>query len=259
MDDGAATRNCGTAAVKQGEDPVLSDEEVVARVLAGETALYEVLMRRHNQRLYRVARSILGNDQEAEDVMQDAYVRAYTHLDQFAGRAKFSTWLTKIAVHEASARARRAGRFESLDPAGDESEGGRGLARTMGDMNNPERQVFGGEVRRLLEEALDALPRDYRTVFVLREIEEMDTEDTAGVLGVSDDVVKTRLHRARALLKKDLYRRAGSTGPSAFVLHLARCDRVVHAVLSRITQPGRVAGSRLKTGVGSPRGRRRSA
>src|SRR5215471_17641431 len=103
------------------QDPV-SDEEVVARVLAGETSLFEIVMRRYNQRLYRVARAILRNDGEAEDVMQDAYVRAYEHLDQFAGRAKFSTWLTRIAVHEALARQRRGNRYQELEPMS-ESDG----------------------------------------------------------------------------------------------------------------------------------------
>ena len=103
------------AEVATSQEP-LSDEEVVARVLAGETGMFEIVMRRHNQRLYRVARSILRNDGEAEDVMQDAYVRAYEHLDQFAGRAKFSTWLTRIAVHEALARQHRGNRYQELEP-----------------------------------------------------------------------------------------------------------------------------------------------
>ena len=104
-----------TAEAATSQEP-LSDEEVVARVLAGETGMFEVVMRRHNQRLYCVARAILRNDGEAEDVMQDAYVRAYEHLDQFAGRAKFSTWLTRIAVHEALARQRRGNRYQELEP-----------------------------------------------------------------------------------------------------------------------------------------------
>src|SRR5213082_2098206 len=99
-----------------GRSAELADEEVVHRVLAGETALFEILMRRYNQRLYRVARAILRNDAEAEDVMQDAYVRAYEHLHQFAGRAKFSTWLTRIAVHEALARQHRSNRYQELQP-----------------------------------------------------------------------------------------------------------------------------------------------
>src|SRR5215475_11779245 len=112
-----------TALFQQAEQEAWSDEQVVSRVLAGETALYELLMRRHNQRLYRVARSILRNDTEAEDVMQDAYVRAYQHLADFEGRARFSTWLTRIAVHEALARCRFRARYQSLDGS-EESKGG---------------------------------------------------------------------------------------------------------------------------------------
>ena len=228
----------GTA---QGIDPrepsPLADEEVVARVRAGETPLYEVLMRRYNQRVYRVARSILGNDAEAEDVMQEAYVRAYQHLDQFAGRSSFATWLTRIAVHEALARARRSRRFDPLD---EESEPVAGesfsLSASTAD-RDPERQMFDHEMKTLLEGAIEGLPRDYRTVFVLREIEGMSTAETAESLGVSEDVIKTRLHRARGLLRDALYDRAGATRPDAFQFHLSRCDRVVGAVLRRIGSP----------------------
>lgn len=211
----------------------LSDDEVVARVKAGDTALFEVLMRRYNQRLYRVARSVLGNDSEAEDVMQEAYVRAYAHLDQFAGRSAFSTWLTKIAVYEALARARRSGRLDTvaIAPEPDDQE----TVALASDDRDPERQMFDHEVKTLLEAAIDGLPRDYRSVFAFREIEGMDTAETAECLGVSEEVVKTRLHRARALIRRDLYRRAGATSPAAFQFHLSRCDRVVHAVLQAIT------------------------
>ena len=113
----------GAALLEQARQEAWSDEQVVRRVLAGETALYELLMRRYNQRLYRVARAILRNDAEAEDVMQDAYVRAYQHLANYEGRAKFSTWLTRIAVHEALARSRRHSRFQSLDNS-EETKGG---------------------------------------------------------------------------------------------------------------------------------------
>ncbi|MGH9869061.1 MAG: RNA polymerase sigma factor [Candidatus Polarisedimenticolia bacterium] len=210
----------------------LSDGEVVERVRAGETALFEVLMRRYNQRVYRVARAILGNDTEAEDVMQDAYVRAYAHLDQYAGRASFPTWLTRIAVHEALARARRSRRFDVLDP---ESEPLRGdTADPPAVHRDPERRMFDHEMKTLLEAAIEGLPGDYRAVFVLREVEGMSTAETAESLGVSADVVKTRLHRARSLLRDELYDRAGSASPAAFEFNLSRCDRVVDAVLRRI-------------------------
>lgn len=210
----------------------LSDGEVVERVKAGDTALFEVLMRRYNQRVYRVARSILGNDSEAEDVMQEAYVRAYVHLDQFANRASFPTWLTKIAVYEALARARRSNRFDAIE---DESE----LALTDAAApslagRDPERRMFDREMKTLLEAAIDSLSHDYRAVFVLREVEGLTTAETSECLGVSEDVVKTRLSRARSLLRDELYHRAGSTSADAFQFHLTRCDRVVNAVLRKI-------------------------
>jgi RNA polymerase sigma-70 factor, ECF subfamily len=213
------------------QDP-LSDAEVVARVLGGETSLFEIVMRRYNQRLYRVARAILRNDSEAEDVMQDAYVRAYEHLDQFAGRAKFSTWLTRIAVHEALARQRRGNRYEELEPMsegkGDPMDGFASMAL------NPEEQASNSQIRSLLEEAVERLPDAYRMVFMLRDVEEMSTTEAADVLEISEENVKVRLHRARALLRKSLYERAGIERKEAFNFHAVRCDRVVKNVFERI-------------------------
>ena len=222
-----------TAEVATSQEP-LSDEKVVARVLAGETAMFEIVMRRHNQLLYRVARSILRNDAEAEDVMQDAYVRAYEHLDQFAGRAKFSTWLTRIAVHEALARQRRGNRYQELAPMS-ELEGDP-MDRFASLALNPEQQASNSQVRRLLEEAVERLPDDYRTIFVLRDVEEMSTADAADVLEISKENVKVRLHRARALLRKSLFARAGMERKEAFNFHAVRCDRVVKNVFERIQQ-----------------------
>jgi RNA polymerase sigma-70 factor, ECF subfamily len=221
----------GTAEVATSQEP-LSDEEVVARVLAGETGMFEIVMRRHNQRLYRVARAILRNDGEAEDVMQDAYVRAYEHLDQFAGRAKFSTWLTRIAVHEALARQHRGDRYQVLEPISERE--GDPMDRFASLALNPEQQASNLEVRRLLEEAVEKLPDAYRTIFVLRDVEEMSTSDAADVLDISEENVKVRLHRARALLRKSLYARAGMERKEAFNFHAERCDRVVKNVFERI-------------------------
>ncbi|MCI0535718.1 MAG: RNA polymerase sigma factor [Acidobacteria bacterium] len=221
-----------TAALALTNLAAITDEKVVARVCGGEAALFEILMRRHNQRVYRVARAILGNDTEAEEVMQEAYVRAYMHLDQFENRAKFSTWLTRIAVHEALARLRKAGRLETLDSEVDSETDMR--PEPMSNTRSPEEQLFGKQMQVLLEAAVDALPQAYRSVFVMREIEEMSTAETAEALGVTEEVIKTRLHRARGLLQTDLYSRVGSTTPSAFEFHLSRCDRVVNAVLGRV-------------------------
>ncbi len=212
----------------------LSDEDVVARVLEGDTALFEVIMRRYNQRLYRVARAILRDDGEAEDVMQDAYVRAYQHLRQFAGRSSFATWLTRIAVHEALARAHRRSRFTELDAIA-ESQG-----ETMtfaSDGPDPEQQAVSAQAGVMLESAIMSLPESYRTVLMLRDIEELSTAETANALDLTEDNVKVRLHRARALLRRELYARAGSGRASAFSFMGERCDRVVKQVFERISLP----------------------
>lgn len=218
----------------------LKDEEVVARVLAGETALFEILMRRYNQRLYRVSRSILRDDGEAEDVMQDAYVRAYEHLVQFAGKAAFSTWLTRIAIHEALARKRRRGRMEELDafpPNGVDA-----MSILKSSAPSPEAGTAHAEARNLLEEAIDHLPEAYRTVVMLREVEEMSVAETAESLGVTDAVVKTRLHRAHAMMRKELYARAKGRSADLYQFHAVRCDRVVKAVFERLKEQTPPAG-----------------
>ena len=173
----------------------LSDQEVVVRVRAGDTALYEILMRRYNQRLYRIARSILGDDADAdaEDVMQEAYVRAFQHLDGFAGEAKFSTWLTKIAVYEACRRARRRGRMEALDPLLEGS--GHNMASVAQPTPDPERQAYDHELKVVLEQAVDMLPDSFRSVFVMRAVEGLNVAETAACLDLSLETVKTRLHR----------------------------------------------------------------
>jgi RNA polymerase sigma-70 factor (ECF subfamily) len=209
-----------------------SDEELVRRVTAGETALFEVLMRRYNQRLFRVARAILRDETEAEDVMQQAYVNAYTHLGQFAERARFGTWLTRIAVNEAFARLRRRGRFEEADAIPDWEE--RAMDLIGAAERNPEQEALRREMRAILEAAFAAIPEIYRTVFMLREVEGLSTADAAECLSLSEDAVKTRLFRARALLRQELLDRAGVVSAELFPLHLSRCDRVIAAVLERL-------------------------
>lgn len=219
-----------TAAISMAAS-MMTDEEVVRRVRGGETALFEVLMRRYNQRLYRTARSILNNDGEAEDVMQDAYVRSYMHLDQFDGRARFSTWLTKIAVHEALARARKRQKMVELDATSGAMEGSMNLQSKE---PSPEQDVLTHTMRIVLEAAIDRLPETYRAVFMLREIEEMSTTETADCLELSEEAVKVRLHRARALLRKDIYTQTGAATAEAFHFAGARCDRMVSVVFERI-------------------------
>jgi RNA polymerase sigma-70 factor (ECF subfamily) len=220
-----------TLAPDRSKPESLTDEEVVYRVRAGETALYEVLMRRYNQRLYRVARAILHNDGEAEDVMQDAYVRAYEHLDQFAARAPFSTWLTRIAVHEALARLRQRNRIEPLDD--NEHDGDHSMTMTSTPLD-PEQSASGAQLRDLLEEAVLGLPDNYRTVIMLRDIEELSTAETAEALDLTEDNVKVRLPRGHGLIRNWLFERLGSHAKEAFPFMGERCDRVVAAVFARL-------------------------
>lgn len=208
-----------------------TDQEVVDRVLRGETALYEIIMRRYNQRLYRVARAIVRDDDEAEDVMQDAYVRAYQHLDQFAGRALFSTWLTRIAVHEALARVRRRGRLEQLDFAEEHGEPVMNMPETS---LNPEQSTSAAELSHLLEDAVLGLPEQYRAVLMLRDVEELSTSETAAALNLTEQNVKVRLHRGRALVRAWLFTRVGAKAKDAFPFMGARCDHVVQTVFREL-------------------------
>ncbi len=210
-----------------------TDEEVVDRVRGGETALYEIIMRRYNQRLYRVARAILRDDSEAEDVMQDAYVRAYEHLDQFAHRAPFSTWLTRIAIHEALARVRQRNRTQQMNDGEHEGEFVMNLAEPSLD---PEQKASKAELGHLLEEALLALPEHLRTVIMLRDVEELSTSETAEALEITEENVKIRLHRGRALVRGWLFRRVGARAKDAFPFMGLRCDGVVQKVLARLSR-----------------------
>lgn len=208
-----------------------TDEQVVERVLAGETGLYEIIMRRYNQRLYRVVRAILRDDAETEDVMQEAYVRAYQHLRQFEGRAAFSTWVTRIAVHEALARLRRRNRFSPIESADEDGEIPVKAAMPFPD---PEQSTSQFEITRMLEEAILSLPEPYRAVLMLRDVEEMSTAETAASLSISEENVKVRLHRGRALVRKALYVRAGAQAKAAFAFMGSRCDRVVERVFASL-------------------------
>jgi RNA polymerase sigma-70 factor (ECF subfamily) len=221
------------AALQKAKTEGWTDEEVVERVKAGDTALYEIIMRRYNQRLYRVARAILHDDAEAEDVMQDAYVRAYQHLDQYAGRAPFSAWLTRIAVHEALARLRSRNRTEQLEETEQVGELSMKMAETSLD---PEQNASRAELGRLLEEAVLGLPQQFRTVVMLRDVEELSTSETAAALDLSEENVKVRLHRGHAMLRGWLFSHVGAEAKNAFSFMGVRCDRVVRGVFLRLAK-----------------------
>lgn len=210
----------------------LDDEEIVRRVVDGDLALFEVVMRRHNQRLYRAALAIVSDPDEAEDVVQQAYLNAYAHLHQFESKARFATWLTRIAVHEAFRRLRKRRPRLALD------EDGNLDTAEMVPSNNPERTAMNGELRDVLEAEIAALPEHYRVVFMLREIEEISTAETARLLGVTPSAIKTRLKRARERLRTGVLARAGLSRKDLFPFLGERCDRIVRAVLGAIDGTG---------------------
>jgi RNA polymerase sigma-70 factor (ECF subfamily) len=218
----------GSAAILEAAEP--SDDSLVDKVLVGDTASFELLIRRYNERIYRAARSIVRDEHEAEDVMQQAYVNAFTHLRQFNGSARFSTWLTRIAINEALARVRRRRRYEAFDEERSNVE----PFFIDPTPDDPEHEAMTHELRGLLEWAIDTLPDGMREVFMLREVEGMSTAEVATCLDVSEDVVKTRLSRGRAILRRRLLERTGATVPDVFRFLRPRCDRIVAGVLARI-------------------------
>ena len=203
-----------------------TDEQVIARVRSGEVQLFELLMRRHNERIYRAVRSILRDEAEAEDAMQAAYLHAFAHLAEFEERAAFATWLTRIAVHQALAQRRHALRSVPEDEAV--------MNKLVSAGRSPEESTLDQEHHRLLVSAIDALPEHFRTVFMLRQVQELSVEETARSLDLKEQTVKTRLHRARVLLRRTLLQQLEPSVSGLLAFEAPRCDRVVSAVLSRL-------------------------
>jgi RNA polymerase sigma-70 factor (ECF subfamily) len=215
----------------------LSDAELAARVRNGEAALFELIMRRYNQRLFRIARSILRDDAAAEDAMQEAYVSAYFKLAQFRGPEGFGAWLCQIVTNQALMQRRRSrvtlAPLEELDePSNREAA----IADSHSPENNPPAKLHEQQLRLLLEQAIDELPEVYRAAFVLREVEQLSVADTAQCLGIEEATVKTRVHRARRLLQRDLSSELAAALSGAFEFDGVRCDRVVARVIARINQ-----------------------
>lgn len=192
-----------------------------------DLAAFEQLMRRHNRALYRTARSIVKDDAEAEDVLQEAYLLAFRGMDSFRGESSIATWLTRIVINEAIARSRKKGRLAEIIELDGE---------TMMDEHNerPEQALLRSEARRLIEQKIDGLPAAFRTVFVLRALEEMTVEETAACLEIPEATVRTRYFRARGLLREALSRELDVALEDAFAFDGARCDRIVASVLARL-------------------------
>ena len=216
---------------------MVSDLDIIKRVLAGDTAGFELIMRRYNRRLFRIARSVLRNDADAEDVVQDAYIRAYEHLSGFAGTGAFSAWLARIALNEALGRLRGAdasarSRISFDDP--EESEEANYMASLISTLPSPEQSAARGEVRHLLETAIDALPDAYRMTFIMCGVEEMSVAETADCLEIEPATVKTRYHRARTILRQQLSGLVDDAAGEVFSFDGERCDRIVSGVFLRL-------------------------
>jgi len=205
--------------------------------VAAQEAAFEAVMRKHNGRLFRVARAILKDDAEAEDALQDAYLEAYKHMAEFRGDAQLSTWLTRIVVNQSLMRLRRQRRERVVVPFDDRGEREQEVEVPDEKAEPPSSAALRGEVRRLLEQRIDQLPVAFRTVFVMREVEDMTVEETAACLGIPPGTVRTRLFRARALLRAALARDIDTATIDVFGFAGARCDRIVAAVMERIRRP----------------------
>ena len=227
------------AASIETADKDLPDAELVRRIALGEQDAFVLLMRRYNQTLYRTARSILRDDAEAEDAVQEAYMLAYRAIGSFRGDAKLSTWLIRIVANEAIGRARKRTRRAEIIQigGGPEAEADAEAAEVNTDAAAPEQPdhaAMRAESRRLLEAKIDELPDAFRTVFVLRAVEELTVEETAATLGIPEATVRTRYFRAKGLLREALAREIDHAFGDAFAFAGERCDRIVAGVLARL-------------------------
>ena len=212
-----------------------ADTELVRRALARDEAAVRSIMQANNRRLYRLARGILRNDSEAEDVVQETYVRAFTHLESFRGDSSFTTWLARIAMNEALGRLRRQRpnvEMSTLAPGVLEAQIIQFPLSAASE--DPEKSMAQREIQHVVEHAIDELPEAFRVVFITRVIEGMNVEETAEILGLKPETVKTRLHRARALLRDNVERKIGPVVMDAFPFAGKRCERLTNAVLKRL-------------------------
>jgi RNA polymerase sigma-70 factor (ECF subfamily) len=211
------------------------EADAVSRARARDEASIRAIIQRHNQRLYRIARGILRDDTEAEDVLQETYIKAFTHLSDFRGDSSLGTWLCRIAINEALGRLRRRRSMTDLSEVDENRQSAEIIRLRASDTEaNPERLTAQHEIRRLLEEAIDQLPDEFRAVVIARAVEEMSVEETASVLGLKPETVKTRLHRARLRLRAALEEKVGPVLHDVFPFEDPRCIRIADAVVARL-------------------------
>jgi RNA polymerase sigma-70 factor (ECF subfamily) len=216
-------------------DAGAADAALVGLARARDEAAIRAIMQANNRRLYRIARGILRNDGEAEDVVQETYVRAFTHLEDFRGESSFATWLARIAMNEALGRLRRQRpgvEWSSLPPGTLEAQ----IIQFphSAPSEDPEKSMAQREIQHVVEHAIDELPEAFRIVFITRVIEGMNVEETAAILGLKPETVKTRLHRARTMLRDNVEKKIGPVVMDAFPFAGKRCERLTDAVLKRL-------------------------
>lgn len=207
----------------------ISDHEIITRILSGEKNLYALILRRYNQRLYRIAMSIIDDDAEAEDVMQVTYINAYENLEKFAFKASFSTWLTRILINESLLRLKKRGKSINMN---DDIMDKEIYQQYRTEVQTPVSKMLNAELKLALEEAIRRLPEKYRTIFIMREIEDMNVAETQACLAISEVNVKVRLNRAKALLKESLsefYKK-----DDILHFHLSRCDKMVERIMNQV-------------------------
>lgn len=222
--------------------PACDDDELVRRIVRRDNVAFEAMMRQYNRKLFRIARSILKDDAEAEDALQEAYFDAYRNIESFRGDARLATWLTRLVINQALARLRKRRRDRVVVPfnGGDDPNDGNPDIEAIADTGSesPEAAATRSQMRRLLERKIDELPVAFRSVFVMREVEELSVEETAECLSIPAATVRTRLFRARAMLREALAREIDLATPGVYDFGGARCDRIVAAVFARLPESG---------------------
>jgi RNA polymerase sigma-70 factor (ECF subfamily) len=211
-----------------------SEADLVDRARQRDEVALREIMQVNNRRLYRLARGILRSDSEAEDVVQETYIRAFTHLDGFRGESGLSTWLSRIAINEALGRARSAKPHVELGTVGEQALEAQIIKFPVSPPGDPERTMAQREIQRVVERAIDELPEAFRMVFVARVMEGMSIEETADLLGIKPETIKTRLHRARAMLRENVEKEIGPVMMDAFPFDGRRCERLTETVLKRL-------------------------
>jgi len=214
-----------------------TDQALIRRVLAHDDVAFRTIMQANNRRLYRLARGILRNDADAEDAVQEAYVRAFTHLASFRGESSLAPWLGRIVMNEALGRLRRARPSVDVNVIDHGAMEAQIIQFPLATADDPEKSMAQREIREVVEHAIDGLPEAFRIVFITRVVEGMNVEETAKILGLKPETVKTRLHRARVMLRESVERKIGPVVMAAFPFAGKRCERLTEAVLKKLGLP----------------------